>query len=240
MLLDHFSGTLDQFRDWHGFHNMWASVLAADLNRRLPEGWFAEPNVQFQIEIDVATIDASRETLEGVVQSEDAASSPERWSPPAPTTVLDVPAWNDVVAVEIYGPLRPRNLAAAIEIVSPSNKDRPDSREAFVAKCERYLQTGVGLLIVDIVTARHADLHGLLLERFDPEQSSADRGLFACSYQSQRNGERLRMQLWHHSVSLGQELPILPLYLLDGPLMPIDLNTTYLETCRSLRIPNPQ
>ncbi len=239
MLLDHFSGALETYRDWHGFHQMWASVLAADLNRHLPEGWFAEPNVQFQIEIDVAAFETSDAGAAPAVARQESIGPLENWSPPAPTSVLEVPGWYDVVAVEIYAPQRPRSLAGAIEIVSPSNKDRPESREAFVAKCERYLQTGVGLSIVDVVTERHADLHGLLLERFDPEHSAVDQGLFACSYQTQRSGEILRMQLWHHPLGLGADLPTLPLYLLDGPLVAVDLNSTYLEACRSLRIPNP-
>ena len=50
-------------------------------------------------------------------------------------------------------------LAAAIELVSPSNRDRPEARRAFVAKCASYLQRGAGLVIVDVVTDRLANLH---------------------------------------------------------------------------------
>lgn len=237
MLLDHFHPPLEKSRDWHGFLHMWTSMLAVDLNRRLPDGWFASPNVQFQIEVDVATMDSRDDATGWAGHVEETGTSSEVWTPPAPTAVLDVPGWSDVVSVEVYAPLGSRNLAAAIEIVSPSNKDRPDSREAFVAKCERYLQTGVGLIIVDVVTERHADLHGLLLERFDPEQSTPNHGLFACSYQTRKNGDVLRMQMWHHPLSLGSDLPVLPLHLLDGPTMPVDLDATYIETCQSLRIP---
>ncbi|MEQ9369007.1 MAG: hypothetical protein RIG63_08235 [Coleofasciculus chthonoplastes F3-SA18-01] len=53
-LLDHFHPPLSNRRHWHAFHNAWATYIASDLNRQLPEGYFAEPNVQFGIEIDVA------------------------------------------------------------------------------------------------------------------------------------------------------------------------------------------
>jgi hypothetical protein len=53
-LLDHFHPPLSQRRHWHAFHNAWATYLAAGLNRILPEGWFAEPNVQFGIEVDMS------------------------------------------------------------------------------------------------------------------------------------------------------------------------------------------
>ncbi len=45
-LLDHFHPPLNMRRHWHAFHNAWATYLASDLNQRLPEGYFAEPNVQ--------------------------------------------------------------------------------------------------------------------------------------------------------------------------------------------------
>lgn len=236
MLLDHFSGALERVRDWHGFHQTWAIMLAADLNRRLPAGWFAEPNVQFQLEIDVAALE-SEEAWESA-EAEDAAGTALSSSFPAPTAVIDVPAWNDIVAVEIYAPDRPRRLAGAIEIVSPSNKDRPESREAFVAKCERYLQTELGLLIVDIVTERKADLHHALLTRLDAAETTDHPGqLFACAYAPQQVGERLKLRLWHVPLNVGAALPTLPLHLLEGPVIAVDLESTYHEACRALRIP---
>ncbi len=56
-LLDHFRPPLVLRRHWHAFHNAWATYIASDLNRLLPDGYFAEPNVQFGIEIDVATFE---------------------------------------------------------------------------------------------------------------------------------------------------------------------------------------
>ena len=56
-LLDHFHPPLSARRHWHAFHNAWATYLASDLNSLLPQGYFAEPNVQFGIEIDVATFE---------------------------------------------------------------------------------------------------------------------------------------------------------------------------------------
>jgi hypothetical protein len=47
MLQDHFRPPLSTRRHWHAFHNAWATYIASDLNTKLPEGYFAEPNVQF-------------------------------------------------------------------------------------------------------------------------------------------------------------------------------------------------
>src|SRR5437868_6748001 len=51
----------------------------------------------------------------------------------------DLPA-QDEYEVRVYDARRGRRLVAAIEIVSPANKDRPEHRAAFVAKCLTLLQ----------------------------------------------------------------------------------------------------
>ena len=55
-------------------------------------------------------------------------------------------------------------LRAAIELVSPANKDRAGSRRTFAAKCTGYLQHGISVVIVDIVTSRSANLHAALFD----------------------------------------------------------------------------
>src|SRR5439155_6453292 len=113
----------------------------------LPPGYFAEPNVQFGIEIDVAAFEESGLTLSG--------TAAEQWSPPAPVQTIPFALATDVVEVLVYDSREGPTLAGAIELVSPANKDRPAHRQAFVSKCESYLQSGAGLLIIDVVTARH-------------------------------------------------------------------------------------
>jgi len=56
-------------------------------------------------------------------------------------------------------------LVAVIELVSPSNKDRAEARDAFADKYSAYLQRGIGLVVVDVVTTRQANLHDRLIER---------------------------------------------------------------------------
>src|SRR3954453_11176308 len=54
-LLDHFHPPLSERRHWHAFHNSWATYLSSQLNTLWPEGDFAEANVQFGVELAVAT-----------------------------------------------------------------------------------------------------------------------------------------------------------------------------------------
>jgi hypothetical protein len=53
----------------------------------------------------------------------------------------------------VYDQRRGRHLVAAVEIVSPANKDRPENRRAFVTKGAALLQQGVCVSLVDLVTA---------------------------------------------------------------------------------------
>src|SRR5262249_21817202 len=62
---------------------------------------------------------------------------------------------------------RGRHLVAAVEIVSPANKDRRENRRAFVTKCAALLQQGVCVSLVDLVTTRHFNLYCDLLVQFD-------------------------------------------------------------------------
>ena len=55
-------------------------------------------------------------------------------------------------------------LKAAVELVSPSNKDRPGQRRAFAIKCASYLQHRVSVIIVDVVTERHESMYAELVQ----------------------------------------------------------------------------
>jgi hypothetical protein len=230
-LRDHFRPPLSLRRHWHAFHNGWASSIAADLNTRLPDGYFAEPNVQFGIEIDVAAFEEGSAGALGVAQG-------TAWAPPSPALTVPLPMLTDLVEVAVYNAEAGPVLAGAIELVSPSNKDRPSHREAFLAKCRSYLQEGVGLVIVDIVTDRRADLHALLLEQLDearpPQTTGAD--LYASGYRPIGRGDRTWLDIWHEPISPGISLPTVPLWLRGGLCLPVDLDASSERTCREQRI----
>ncbi|MGO9468126.1 MAG: DUF4058 domain-containing protein, partial [Isosphaeraceae bacterium] len=69
--------------------------------------------------------------------------------------------------VLIFDLERDRRLVAAVEIVSPANKDRPESRQLFVAKCFSLLRQDVDLSIVDLVTNRQFNFYTELLALLD-------------------------------------------------------------------------
>ncbi len=229
-LQDHFHPPLSLRRHWHAFHTAWATFLASDLNRRLPEGYFAEPNVQFGVEIDVAAFDERR--------NPSPIDLSAAWTPPAPMLTMPIAIVSDVVEVAVYSSDAGPTLAGAIELVSPANKDRAEQCEAFAAKCAAYVQQGIGLVIVDVVTNRRANLHDLLVSRLNPAGSSAptDADLYAAAYRPVERDDDTTLDIWIESLAVGSTLPTLPLWLRGGLCMLIDLAATYEQTCREQRM----
>jgi len=233
-LQDHFRPPLGLRRHWHSFHNAWATFIASDLNRRLPKGYFAEPNVQFGIEIDVAAFEAA-EFEPDLAWSSGLALAV--WTAPAPALTIPLPFITDVVEVQVFSHEGGPTLAGAIELLSPSNKDRPDSRDAFVSKCAAYLQQGVGLVVVDVVTDRHSDWHGALLKRFGwTEENGLDADLSAAAYRPVKRDGQISLDIWRESLKLGSALVTMPLWLPGNLCLPVDLEATYDRTCRELQI----
>jgi len=237
-LNDHFHPPLSVRRPWHSVHHAWCTTLSADLNARLPEGYVAMPNVQFNIEIDVATFD-DRSGRGGGAQTgvEAGGATTAVWSPPMPEQSLRFGLVTDAIETLVYNQEGGLTLAGAIELVSPANKDRAAHREAFVSKCETYLQQGVGLLIVDIVTDRQANLHDQLLKRLgDPAAVALDSALYAASYHPVERDAEDRLDVWQQVLEIGKRLPKMPLWLKGGLCLPIELDATYERACRDLRI----
>ncbi len=125
-LLDHFHPPLSERRHWHAFHNSWATHISSQLNAMLPDGYFAEANVQFGVEIDLAAFE------ERLATPPQGAWSP---APPLASFPLELPA--AVIEVGVFSRSGGPVLAGAVELVSPANKDRPAHPEALVSKCAR-------------------------------------------------------------------------------------------------------
>lgn len=223
-LRDHFHPPLSERRHWHSFHNGWAYNITEALNLSLPDGYFAEANVQFGIEIDVATFDEGSEPASLM------------WQPPTPTLTIPLTIITDVVEVNLYDQSAGPQLVAAIEIVSPANKDRASHRNAFVSKCETLLQQGIGLMVIDIVANRRANLHNDLLARLNAPSPSDNSLLYASAYHPKGQNGATSLEIWQHSLQLGDRLPTLPLWLRGGGYTPIDLQSSYVRTCRAHRI----
>jgi hypothetical protein len=239
-LLDHFHPPLKAHRPWEGFHYAWATVITQQLNRGvLPERYFAVPNTKMgsQIEIDVATF---QEEGNGIAGSAAGGVATAVYAPPRPPLVelIDFDEI-DVFEVQVLRDEGPGRLIAAVELISPANKDRASHRQAFTSKCASYLQQGISVIVVDIVTDRSGNLHAELLSHLNLAAQSGLQGpdqLYAVAYRVARKDEQSRLEAWPHLLTLGSPLPTLPLWLGAEYVVPLNLEPSYLATCESLRI----
>ena len=234
-LLDHFNPPLSRSHPWRSFHGAWAATIARLLNQGvLPPGYYAVPLLDRDgpIEIDIAAL------REQGVSAEDAPAA-QTWAAPAPALALavELPA-SDGVVVQVFADDGDPRLTAAVELVSPRNKDRPLARQAFAVKCVRYLQQGSSVVVVDTVTTRRADLNATILSLLGTAATAAmPPGLSAVSYRAVAlEEERQQLQLWPASLALGQPLPTLPLWIASDFSVPLDLEASYRATCADLRI----
>jgi hypothetical protein len=240
-LLDHFHPPLQGRRHWEGFHGWWAAAIAGRLNEQLlPPEYFAEFQVTVgtRIEVDVATFTEDAAPGSSRPNGPATAVQARAWAPPTPVAVIPA-LFPDDFQVQVFSSVAGPTLVAAIELVSPGNKDREDARRAFAAKCAAYLQRGIGLMIVDIVTSRHANLHDDLMTLLGHSAGSTfptPTHLYATAYRPAHREERNEIDLWREPLALGQALPTLPLAVRGLGCLPIDLEGTYTEARKRGRI----
>jgi len=185
------------------------------------------------VEVDIATLEERR----GGATTQTVALAPQ-WAPPATSLVLPT-VFPDDIEVQVYSTITGATLVGAIELVSPGNKDRPETRQAFAAKCVGYLTRGIGLIVVDIVTNRQANLHnGVvgLLGQAEPFLLPTSASIYTVAYRPSRQSTGDQIEIWPTPLQLGQSLPTLPLGLRNAGTVPVDLEGTYAEACQRSRL----
>lgn len=233
-LRDHFHPPVNKKHRWDAVHGGWPAEIVRTLFDLLPPAFLAEPQVYHPAPFEVM------EEADRPPKIDAGGGGTATLAASAPT--LTVPADLDELdeyEVLVYDTERQRTLVAAVEIVSPANKDRADTREQFVNKVAALLRQDVCVAIVDIVTTRHANFYTELLARFgrtDPALAEPPM-LYAVTLRRRKPPkQRLLLDAWFFPLAVGQPLPTIPLWL--GPELRIELplDPSYQEVCRLLRI----
>jgi hypothetical protein len=216
-------------RGWDSIHQLWINSLLFWVQDRLPRGFRAY--LGSVPGLAVAT-EPGRPDL-GVrawepPEVETSAASPEALAEgPAPdfqAVALLYP--EPFPAVHVYDRGR---LVAAIELVSPRNKDRPSSREFYRNRYLGYLWSGVHLMLVDVhrrplgfsfAEAMAAEMQCRFPVGLPPHAVSWNVG-----GPTPEGGQFL--DGWFRSLTVGEPLPTVPLVLAAQRLLPIDLESTY-------------
>jgi hypothetical protein len=243
-LLDHFHPPLSTVRHWESFHARWAAAMADVLNDALlPGEYFAEVQVHVgsRVEVDVGTFAYASTSVAHAHRAGTATATlaAHPWAPPAPAMRIST-VFPDSLEVLVFSSEAGPTLVAAIELVSPGNKDREEHRRAFAAKCSSYVQQGIGLMIVDIVTNRQANLHNAFVRLLHAGGSFLlpEELLYATAYRPVRREDTDEIEVWPATLTVGRSLPVLPLPLDKALCVPLDLGATYGEACQRSRLPS--
>jgi hypothetical protein len=232
-LLDHFHPPYYDMPPWSSVATAWAMSLTRWLNRTLPRGEFiAFPTIHLgtQVEADVAEYD---KRANGAQTNGGVATMPE-----APPAVLTLPVtFPDDIEIRVATSRHEWSLCGVIELVSEGNKKEVGEREAFVPKCAAYLQRGIGVVVVDVVTNRLANLHNQLLRLIGGTAAhllAGDPPNYVAAYRPVHREGRNEIDIWPYPVAVGSPLPDAPFALRRGPTVVVDLEGTYTEAIRDL------
>jgi hypothetical protein len=237
-LFDHFHPPLYPNHHWESFHSNWATRIADSIAAQLPPDFQVEEQTHAGpgFEIDVATCkEEAAQTAGGTVLLAPPAPA---YAPPQPDRTIPA-TFPDTFEVRVFSTAEGLTLVAVIELVSPSNKDRPAERRAFATKCASYLAQGVSLIVVDIVTSRRANMHNEIMRLME---ASADLDfppevhLYATAYRPVRRADQEQLDLWMKLLAVGAPLATLPLRLTGDLFIAVDFEAAYQEACRRRRL----
>jgi hypothetical protein len=222
---------------------MWPATMVQRLVPLLPPEYTAEPRAQVGrfYEVDIGAFEDDEPKSDGLTSrrnSNGIATATVVF--PEPTLTLDADLGDQYeYEVLVYDQSQARTLVAAVEFVSPGNKDRSETRRAFVAKCVALLQKGVCVSIVDLVTTRSFNLYTdllALIDKSDPAFSPNPPPIYAVTCRPRKAEPNAKLDLWAYPLVVGQPLPPLPIWLTEDQRVMLDLDGSYEDTCRTLRI----
>jgi hypothetical protein len=218
-------------RGWNSLHLVWQNQLLDWVQPRLPAGYRAYLGSVPALTIDVPNgkpdlgVRRWQPDTPGNVTEAGSTGSPEPDTEAVAVFELDPQM---AVHIDLHG-----RLVAAVEIVSPRNKDRPDARERYLGRYLGYVRQGVHLLLVDVLP-RPADFSFA-----DAIAANLAFPLEPCPVPfavSLRVGEPVPegtvLGVWRRPVRVGEALPTIPLALTVRESVPIDLEHTYREAAR--------
>jgi len=124
--------------------------------------------------------------------------------------------------------------------VSPGNKDRPEARQLFAAKCATLVRQGVCVAVVDVVTEYAGNLYADALDQLGASDSALGPkppGIYAAAFRRREIDGEPALEMWSYPVAVGSPLPDLPLWYTEDRWVALELEAGYEATCQGLAIP---
>jgi hypothetical protein len=213
-------------RGWDGVHQYWITELAHWLRPRVP------PSYRVYLgSVPALTVDFAPGRPDVAVRE---------WSPAAASSSenghegVEEPDQQAVALFEFEPQLAVHvfckgQLIAAIELVSPRNKDRPSARTQYMSRYLGYLGQGVHLLLVDVHVRPQgfsfADAIATASQFAQPPCPSPCAVSYRVGGPAATGGQFL--DIWRRRLTVAAPLPSLPLALTAELALPVDLEQTY-------------
>jgi len=224
----------NELTDWETVHTAWILELHRWLKPRLPPGYRSSlatvpalvvapiplhPDVSVRRQAEAST---------SALPNGPASPSSDDLAELAPDEEVALAALDPARAVFVT---RAGNLVAVIELISPGNKDRPETRRSTTDRFLGYLTHGIHLLFVDV----HPRPLGF---SFPDDVAAAVQSPSApcpapCAVSYRVGGPGpaggLYLATWRRPLAVGAMLPTLPLLLTRDLRVSVDLEPTYMR-----------
>jgi uncharacterized protein DUF4058 len=213
---------------FHDFHQVWSILIRNTLNRKLlPEGF-------------TALVEQRSGPREGdilAIESEEESHRDRR--PTGGTATMDRPTAKIIRQTDRQFYAKKANrivvrhqlgeIVAVIEVVSPGNKDSARSLNEFTKKIVDFLDAGIHSLVVDLFPPTKRDpfgIHKAIWDQIIEEEFAFPEGCdrIAVSYEA---GEKFTAYV--EPLRVGEPLPQMPLFLIDGLSLKVPLEETYMD-----------
>lgn len=225
---------------WEGMHHLWITELLRWVKPRLPTEFRAyigsapllavgAPVDRPDVGVRTWTPDDDTGPIGSNLGTTDAALN-------EPDEEVAVASLDPSTAVYVE---RQGRLIAAVELISPRNKDRPIARSAYLARYLGYLLDGAHLVLIDVHRRpsgfSFADQVAAALQLGQPSVPAP----LAVTYrvgEPAANGGRF-LALWRRPLTVGAPLPPIPLPLQPDQAVTIDLDHTYTQAAADAYLP---
>jgi hypothetical protein len=210
---------------WEGMHIFWMTEIARALRGSLPPRYRAVIGSSPLVAVGVAPVKPDVVVTHSAQQPNGSptAPAPTAFEPDVEVAVATLTE-DATVLVERDG-----RLIAAVELISPRNKDRPSAREQYAARYLNYLRGGVHLLLVDVhrrpLEFGFAQLIATELDPALPAPVAPSAVSYRVGAAAAQGGRMLGV--WQHALVFGEPIPPMPLPLTPDTLVVVDLEATY-------------
>jgi hypothetical protein len=217
---------------WDGFHLLWITHLFHDIKPRLPDEFRAYLGSVPALSVGVVPERPDVAVRHWLSEPPPEAAAAAKESGDSGLEEPDVETATIALdpQMALYVTYRGR-LVAAVELVSPRNKDRPSSRAHYLARCLGYLKEEAHLLLVDVHRRPlYFSFADSLAQELRVEQPPTPPPLAVTYRVGERAAEGGRLiAIWRRPLQVGAPLPTMFLPLTVNAAIPVHLEETYMR-----------